>query len=234
MNFLTEGSSQGLFVIVAIVIFGLFVAICYMIFSDTLQPALANIFTDSINHTWEQIEGSPSIFYFKNISPRRTPSESNGDYIKGFSYNSFVLGTKKSLELNGSKSSNYGFVFGENGMEFVGGDIYKFTFEVRNIHNLQTIGGHDYSFSDTISLKVNGKKVLRKWHQQVDLSSYDFKEDFIKIEHIFKIKDTSAEPFNRLLFVQPNRELNAVNVPMGIDTYQHWEAEFKNVQLVKL
>lgn len=49
---MTNGASQGLFVIVAVVIFGLFIFITYMLFRNTLQPSLANIFNDS----FEQVE----------------------------------------------------------------------------------------------------------------------------------------------------------------------------------
>ena len=44
---MTDGSSQGLFVIVAVVIFGIFVAIAYTLFEDTLSPALASMFHDA-------------------------------------------------------------------------------------------------------------------------------------------------------------------------------------------
>lgn len=41
---MTDGASQGLFVIVAVVIFGIFVAIAYLLFRDTLEGALKGIF----------------------------------------------------------------------------------------------------------------------------------------------------------------------------------------------
>ncbi|MDQ8608395.1 MULTISPECIES: hypothetical protein [Enterococcus] len=45
---MTNGTSQGLFVIVAIVIFSIFIAISYLLFRNTLKPTLANIFTDGL------------------------------------------------------------------------------------------------------------------------------------------------------------------------------------------
>ena len=45
---MTDGASQGLYVIVAVVIFGIFVLISYGLFRDTLKPSLSNIFTDSL------------------------------------------------------------------------------------------------------------------------------------------------------------------------------------------
>ena len=47
---MTEGSNQGLFVIVAIVIFGIFVSIVYLLFGDNLKPALSSIFKDSFEN----------------------------------------------------------------------------------------------------------------------------------------------------------------------------------------
>ncbi len=47
--YMTEGTSQGLFVVVAIVIFGIFVGLTYTIFGDELGPALENIFNLSSN-----------------------------------------------------------------------------------------------------------------------------------------------------------------------------------------
>lgn len=48
---MTNGSSQGLFVVVAIVIFGMFVFISYLLFKDNMQPSLAKIFCDSFTIT---------------------------------------------------------------------------------------------------------------------------------------------------------------------------------------
>lgn len=46
---MTNGTSQGLFVVIAIIIFGIFVGISYLLFRDTLKPSLSNIFTDGLN-----------------------------------------------------------------------------------------------------------------------------------------------------------------------------------------
>lgn len=48
---MTNGSSQGLFVVVAIVIFGIFIFISYLLFKDNMQPSLAKIFCDSFTIT---------------------------------------------------------------------------------------------------------------------------------------------------------------------------------------
>src|SRR5699024_10736939 len=50
---MTDGSSQGLFVIVAVVIFGIFVLISYILFRDNLKPSLAKIYCDSFTQVSE-------------------------------------------------------------------------------------------------------------------------------------------------------------------------------------
>lgn len=50
---MTNGSSQGLFVVVAVVIFGIFVAISYSLFRDQLTPSLASIFQESTSFAQE-------------------------------------------------------------------------------------------------------------------------------------------------------------------------------------
>lgn len=45
---MTNGTSQGLFIIVAVIIFGIFVLISYLLFGDKLKTGLASIFDDSL------------------------------------------------------------------------------------------------------------------------------------------------------------------------------------------
>ena len=52
---MTEGGSQGLFVVVAVIIFGLFVSIAYLLFDDTLKPALVGIFKDGLFQAQEKL-----------------------------------------------------------------------------------------------------------------------------------------------------------------------------------
>lgn len=67
---MTNGTSQGLFIVVAIIIFGIFIAISYLLFRDTLKPSLSTIFTDSL----EQAEGNLTRKLLPSISKnyRRT------------------------------------------------------------------------------------------------------------------------------------------------------------------
>ncbi|EMW5933638.1 hypothetical protein ACJQ40_000735 [Enterococcus faecium] len=45
---MTNGTSQGLFVVVTIVIFSIFVLISFILFNDNMKPILSSFFTDSV------------------------------------------------------------------------------------------------------------------------------------------------------------------------------------------
>ncbi|MGM8155806.1 hypothetical protein [Enterococcus faecalis] len=53
---MTDGASQGLFVIVAVVIFGIFILISYVLFRDNLKTSLSNIFTDGLEQAEDAID----------------------------------------------------------------------------------------------------------------------------------------------------------------------------------
>ncbi|WP_270693065.1 leucine-rich repeat domain-containing protein [Enterococcus malodoratus] len=55
---MTNGTSQGLFVVVGIIIFGIFVLISYILFKDTLKPTLSGIFTDSLEQSQDNLIGN--------------------------------------------------------------------------------------------------------------------------------------------------------------------------------
>lgn len=54
---MTIGTSQGLFVVIAMIIFGIFTLTSYVVFKDTLKPTLANIFTDGLEQSKNSIAG---------------------------------------------------------------------------------------------------------------------------------------------------------------------------------
>lgn len=55
---MTNGTSQGLFIVVGIIIFGIFVLISYILFKDTLKPTLSGIFTDSLEQSQDNLIGN--------------------------------------------------------------------------------------------------------------------------------------------------------------------------------
>lgn len=60
-DFLTEGSNQGLFIIIAIIIFGLFVLLSYLLFRDNLGLSLKAIFKDSLEQSNNILNGEGMI-----------------------------------------------------------------------------------------------------------------------------------------------------------------------------
>lgn len=82
---MTNGGSQGLFVVVAVVIFGIFVSISYLIFRDKLTPSLSAIFSNSfsIATNFEQIIGrGEEDGYYYGFYPLKNDNE--GMYFEYF------------------------------------------------------------------------------------------------------------------------------------------------------
>lgn len=52
---MTEGASQGLYVVVGIVIFGIFLGISYLLFRDKMQTEMGSIYSDSLNQTMDDL-----------------------------------------------------------------------------------------------------------------------------------------------------------------------------------
>lgn len=54
---MTEGTSQGLFIVVAIVIFGIFVSLSYTLFGNILTPSMEGIFLDATHQATSKMNG---------------------------------------------------------------------------------------------------------------------------------------------------------------------------------
>lgn len=73
---MTNGASQGLFVVVAIVTFGSFVLISYLLFRDNLKPSLSGIFKDGLEQATDNLTGVTNEKYLNF-------STTNGNGING-------------------------------------------------------------------------------------------------------------------------------------------------------
>ena len=133
---MTNGSSQGLFVVVGVVIFGIFVAISYSLFRDQLTPSLASIFS-------EHSSTLPSEFYLPDTPKGKEYSRTIGtsgfeEYVRvqdidisklgdvysrdtlfeiTFSLKTLDEGTVRVYTQNGS-SSKYSLLFEDNGYQY--------------------------------------------------------------------------------------------------------------------
>lgn len=104
---MTDGSSQGLFVVVAVVIFGIFVAISYMLFRDQLTPSLASIFRDSTEQATLKLNASK----YYHITPQKINEDSDFIFENGKIID--YVGESKDVvipyEINGEKVTVIGF-----------------------------------------------------------------------------------------------------------------------------
>lgn len=58
IRFMTNGTSQGLFIVVGVVIFGIFISIAYVLFGDDIKVGLGSVFDDSIDEVKKKEENS--------------------------------------------------------------------------------------------------------------------------------------------------------------------------------
>ena len=89
---MTEGSNQGLFVIVAIVIFGIFVSMVYLLFGDNLKPALSSIFKDSFGNV-NNVMGIGSSEDSSGNSSRDLSNLPYDDWVKALENMGYVVAT---------------------------------------------------------------------------------------------------------------------------------------------
>ncbi|HGF7074684.1 TPA: hypothetical protein ACF3CV_002461 [Enterococcus faecium] len=75
---MTNGTSQGLFIVVAIIILGIFIAISYLLFRNTLKPSLSTIYCDS----FEQIDENTNLLDTNNSKCMR--KFNNSFEVKGY------------------------------------------------------------------------------------------------------------------------------------------------------
>lgn len=87
---MTNGTSQGLFVIIAVVIFGIFTLISYLLFQDVLSPKLTSIFDTSLDSSLLSLERT-ELYTNKGITKKEFPLFTQ----KGNSY--FLKGSKQEL-----------------------------------------------------------------------------------------------------------------------------------------
>lgn len=92
---MTNGSSQGLFIVIAVVIFGIFVAISYILYRDNLTPSLSKIFCDSFTQVSKQTG--------LNTSECSVPTEEEVSeyYLYPSAYSYFETSIKYSSDENG-------------------------------------------------------------------------------------------------------------------------------------
>lgn len=201
---MTEGSSQGLFVIVAVVIFGIFVLIAYMLFQDKLKLALASIFEDTTEQVQNNLLGvndsgnnNPSLPEDNN-EPDDNESNDNTEYINVSITNTIDSGYDTDF-LSPEGLTNYVFF---------------------NVVNLQLYVVElnppidEYPKSPT-SLKSDE---FEKYLANFKVSMKDDGVDLIEGVDYFIEYDIYSKFFPMVRFINPNREkINSTNFEYTID-----------------
>lgn len=156
---MTEGANQGLFVIVAIVIFGIFVLISYVLFKDTLKPSLANIFTDGLEQAEDAIDPKVitkiTIVEKTNEIKNLKKNQSEDYYINEFT-NSFDFRDQDGEKIK-SRKLNLEFKFHSRGTTYP--SFQEFMEKYKDGHSNLRLGVTATSKTDktvTATTKVNG------------------------------------------------------------------------------
>lgn len=156
---MTNGGSQGLFVVVAVVIFGIFVSISYLIFRDNLTPSLSAIFSNSfsIATNFEQIigRGEDADYYF-GYYPLK--NENEGMYLRYFT-------TKKTDKVYivsvHEKLQNGGLVQDPEGIKLKGHLEFPDTIEDKKVVGLAVNAGTQKGIWTLSKAQVSSVKLPR-------------------------------------------------------------------------
>lgn len=203
---MTNGSSQGLFVIVAVVIFGLFIAISYILFTDTLQPSLANIFNDTTEKSLEDLTPNDLYKY-----PQRTHSVKDGENSITKEGNNYIIENMNQTYFEEENNHYFGMGFGAYPDYKINTD-YTFTFNLKLMEgSLRSLGGHMPYSAKNVSLKINEDYVFENethlsWHIG---TKYVFEKDKeYKISLSYNTGSKLPESYTQggFSWLQPNRK----------------------------
>ena len=135
---MTNGTSQGLFIVISVIIFGIFVLISYILFKDTMKTSLTTIFTDSLEQSSNNLDGS--------INIKDKNKQENDDYYFGYVQ---LDGDNSDMYLNYYEAKATGYVY------LVA--VYSKDSEGNYI---QDTSGEKLTGHLNLPDKVNGKKVV--------------------------------------------------------------------------
>lgn len=135
---MTNGTSQGLFIVIAVIIFGIFVLISYILFKDTMKTSLTAIFTDSLEQSSNNLDGS--------INIKDKNKQENDDYYFGY------------IKLDGDNSDSYLNYYEAKST----GYVYLVAVYTKDSEGnyVQDTSGEKLKGHLNLPDKVNGKKVV--------------------------------------------------------------------------
>lgn len=179
---MTEGgSSQGLFAVVAVVIFGIFVSIRYIIFKVSLKPSLANIFSESIAVSKECLENK-----CKEIDLQI--------FEKSIQFKEYLVLSKPKYNLQkitGSTVAGQEFIV--NSLNLKKGSKYRISFEFKTKYFIQELSNVDYKKSLGVNLAIYNNRPnsieIRDGSERQFKITYDELETYHKKSFIFTAEE---------------------------------------------
>ncbi len=221
---MTEGTSQGLFVVVAIVIFGIFVGLSYTVFGDVLQPQLVNII--------------------------RTSTDINSKSVKEFNLEDVEAWNGTDIKLSPTENK---FLFSSNpkfmgGLRFPAdyfkkGSTYRLAFDITKLSgDIEGIGGHLFTSKNTV-VTLDGQEITEGWRTNSSIGLENetpwslgvvYPNDTethtvtVTFEINIDIKDSVTNDPN--IYIQPNRNQSAGYAPEAHD----YSVLIENIELDEL
>lgn len=203
---MTNGTSQGLFIVVAIVIFGVFVGLSYTIFGDELGPSLVNLFEESFVQSTDAVNGVLDR-QLLNLHTVNLDIAQNGFTLEK-DY------TNKELTLESERGLGGGIKIPTAGLLKINTAYYlEFDMEVLS-GKVEHVGGHlgltedaDVYIND--ELTVSGNDVGNDWTMGVHLPNTLTTNNKINVKVYFTANSlTDGQYEDAPLKIQPNRLWN--------------------------
>ena len=199
---MTDGTSQGLFVTVAIVVFGIFVVMAYILFEDTLSPAMANMFTTATEQASKDLRTSQWDSF--NVVPS---GESFGDM--------------ELLAPNTYQISSFGTYFNGDGIHiphrhFVRNKNYVATYDIEVVEGTVERWGGRLSMSDATRLYINDSYIGGNYSIGHNYTMNKGERYSVRVEFNSNLLDKQLEnggTNERLanFYIQPNRNSQSIN-----------------------
>ena len=230
---MTDGSSQGLLVVVAVVIFGIFVAISYSLFRDQLTPSLASIFKDSLSLKKDVQQNQYDIHdfeYVKNVGINSKNIFTIAGNKAIINEESLDSGVSLTLSAN-NKTHTYGIGIKKNENIFEN-TFYKVSFTVEMLEgDANKIGGHIIGFAKVYSIFIDNVKHRGSWHEP---TTKELKEgetylvEFImKTYDVFTVHDSlSPKP---KFFIQLDRGIEGTKFKYNLNNIKVEEVKPKTI-----
>ena len=212
---MTEGTSQGLFIVVAIVIFGIFVVLAYILFEDTLSPALANMFMDATETASDRLIDKSKPFDANQLllhNPQKrdlyiVSQDSSQITFESTAPNNIQAG----VYIEGNHFKQKGSYILEYDITLLGGEMYQ-------------LGGHIHLGNEKQDMYINDVKQDSIYYVG---NPYAFEKDVpVRIKVHF---EHQKEIVNDKIYIQPNR-----GAIVGMDYLTPYKVQLSNVTLTKV